>query len=64
MHIFPLLVKSMHIFPPNDLKCTKLRKKGGQFFACGAHPLLIKNLLWGKIIIQEGGRGEKILISN
>ena len=27
MHTFPQLVKSMHIFPPIDLKFTKLQQK-------------------------------------
>ena len=33
MHIYPQLVKSMHIFPPIDLKYTKLQKKGLQFLS-------------------------------
>ena len=31
MHIFPLLVKSMHMFSPIDLKYTKLQKKADNF---------------------------------
>ena len=52
---FPKLVKSMHIFPPIDLKYTKLQKKGWQLF------VWIK-LSWGKNINQEGGGGPKIWI--
>ena len=40
MHIFPQLVKSMHIFSPIDLK------KDRQFFTCGAHQKIwISNLI-------------------
>ena len=31
MHIFPHLVKIIHIFSPNDLKYTELQKKGRKF---------------------------------
>ena len=48
----------MHIFSPIHLKYTKLQKKGRQFFDCGAHPLIVINLGWGKNINQEGG-GDK-----
>ena len=60
---FPQLVKSMHIFSPIDLKFTKLQKKGLKIFACGAHPPIVINFLWGKNMIQERGEA-KILISN
>ena len=51
----PQLVKSMYIYP-NWLKIYKIAtKKGWQIFACGAQPLIIINLIWGKNIIQGGG---------
>ena len=43
---FPQLIKSMHIFSPIDL-FTKLQKKGLQIFACGAHDLIVINILGG-----------------
>ena len=47
----------MHIFSPTDLKCTKLPEKCLQFFACGAHHLIIRNSIWGQNILQEGRGG-------
>ena len=60
MHIFSPICISMHIFSPIDLKCTKLPKKGWTFFACGAHHLLIINLIWGQNINQKGGGGQNM----
>ena len=54
MHIFPQLVKSMHIFPPFDLKYTKLHRLN-IFRLRRAHPLIIIHFCWGKNINQEGG---------
>ena len=55
---FPQLVKIMHIFPHLTFillyiwfwhlqNCKK--KYGWTFFVCGAHPLIIINLIWGQI---------------
>ena len=59
MHIFPLLVKSIHIFSPIDSNIQNCNKKGLKFFACGAHPHIIINFIWGKDINQEGAGGQK-----
>ena len=48
--------KSAYFFP-NRLNIYKIAKKGWQFFACGAHPLIIINIIWGKHLNQEGRRG-------
>ena len=49
------LVKSKHIFPPIDLKYTKLQKKGWKFFP----PHNNKVLLGKKYKSRRGGGGQK-----
>ena len=58
MHIFSPIAKK-YIFTLIFWKLTKLQKKGRQFFTCGAHPLNIKNVIWGKNNNQEEGGGGK-----
>ena len=60
MLFFRQMIKSMHIFSPIYLKL----KKDWKYSACGAHPLLITNFIWGKNINQEGGRGKMNLKFN
>ena len=48
----------MHTFSPIDLKFTKLQKKLN-IFTCGAHPLNIIYLIWGKKYKSGRGGGAK-----
>ena len=53
--------KKYTYFFPNWLKIYKIAQKMPDiFFACGAHPLIVSNFIWGKNINQQGvGLGQK-----
>ena len=53
MYIFPLLVKSMHIFSPIDLK-QNFKKRLNIFSLGRAAPHNIIIFIWGKNMSQEG----------
>ena len=60
MHIFPQLVKSMHIFSPIDLKYTKLKKKAAHFSLAERNATTHYNKFWvGKKYKSKWGGGQK-----
>ena len=56
MHILSQIGERYAFFSPYRLKYTKLQKKGWQFIACGAHPLIIKIKLGRKYKSRRGGQ--------
>ena len=56
MHIFPQLVKSLHIFPPIELKFAKLKERP-KIFPLRREPPHYNKFPLGKNMNQEGGGG-------